>query len=58
MCWRTYRLMVDEGQAAFFNGVANHFCTTATASFVSGWRKQGWQLPQGEFPNAICRTTS
>ena len=55
MCWRTYRLMVDEGQAAFFNGVANCFCTTA--NFVSSWRKQGWQLPQGEFPNGICRKT-
>lgn len=37
--------MVDEGQTAFCNGVANHFCTAAMAKFVRGWRKQGWQLP-------------
>lgn len=57
MCWRTYRLMVDEGQAAFIQGVADHFCTTATANFVSSWWKQCWQLPQGQFPNCICRKT-
>ena len=39
MCWRTYRLMVDEGQAAFPNGVANHFSTAAMANFVGGrWK--------------------
>lgn len=57
MCLRTYRLMVDEGKAAFLNGVANYFHTAATANFVSCRWKQGWQLSQGEFPNTICRKT-
>lgn len=57
MCWQTYRLMVDEGHAALVNGVANHFGATATANFVCTWGEQCWQLPQGKFPNAICRKT-
>ena len=48
MCWWTYRLMVNEGNAALFKGVANHFGATTMANFVYIWGEQFWQLPQGE----------